>query len=104
MCAQVLAQDGGNAKALFRRGRAHAALGRSEEALRDLQAAAQAAPEDKGIQREIAAAKGAMRKEREAQVQRKGICPSCMPHRMRSSVFFPSFLVLIKGCARNHAC
>ena len=48
MCAQVLAQDGGNAKALFRRGRAHAALGRSEEALRDLQAAAQAAPGGQG--------------------------------------------------------
>ena len=52
-CLQVLAKEKGNAKALFRRGRAHNALGHTEEALQDLTAAAQAAPDDRAISREI---------------------------------------------------
>jgi hypothetical protein len=35
----VLARDGDNAKALFRRGRARAALGQTEEAIADLERA-----------------------------------------------------------------
>lgn len=65
---QVLAQERGNAKALFRRGRAHNGLGRTEDALRDLQEAARLAPEDRAIAREIAAVRAAQRREREAQV------------------------------------
>lgn len=49
----MLAKDKGNAKALFRRGRAHNALGHSEEALQDLAAASRAAPDDRAITREI---------------------------------------------------
>lgn len=52
VAVQVLSRDKKNTKGLFRRGRAHAALGRSEDALRDLQAAAQLAPGDKAIARE----------------------------------------------------
>lgn len=66
--AQVLLQDGDNAKALFRRGRAQVGLGRTEEALKDLQAAARLAPEDRAITRELQAAKAGMRKDRQAQV------------------------------------
>jgi hypothetical protein len=36
---KVLARDGDNAKALFRRGRARAALGQTEEAIADLERA-----------------------------------------------------------------
>ena len=68
MGAQVLLQDSGNAKALFRRGRAQVGLGRTEEALKDLQAAARLAPEDRAITRELQAAKAGMRRDREAQV------------------------------------
>ncbi|KAI8466791.1 MAG: 42 kDa peptidyl-prolyl isomerase-like protein [Monoraphidium minutum] len=38
-CGQVLARDRDNAKALFRRGRARAALGQTEDAVRDMEAA-----------------------------------------------------------------
>ena len=68
MHVQVLLQDAGNAKALFRRGRAQVGLGRTEEALKDLQAAARLAPEDRAIARELQAAKAGMRRDREAQV------------------------------------
>jgi Flp pilus assembly protein TadD len=64
----VLAQEKSNAKALFRRGRAHAGLGRTEEALSDLQEAARLAPEDRAVAREIAAVRAAQRRERQAQV------------------------------------
>lgn len=49
----MLGKEKGNAKALFRRGRAHNALGHTDEALQDLTAAAQAAPDDRAIAREI---------------------------------------------------
>ncbi|EIE25611.1 hypothetical protein COCSUDRAFT_83618 [Coccomyxa subellipsoidea C-169] len=68
-CSQVLAKEKGNAKALFRRGRAHNALGHTEEALQDLTAAAQAAPDDRAISREIQAVKANMRRDREAQAK-----------------------------------
>ena len=67
---QVLSQDRENVKALFRRGRAHNALGRTEDALRDLQAAARLAPDDRAIARGIQAAKQGMRRDRQAQVRR----------------------------------
>jgi tetratricopeptide (TPR) repeat protein len=67
---QVLAHDAGSAKALFRRGRARLALGRTEDALADLAAAAAAAPGDGGIARELAAARAARREERAAEARR----------------------------------
>ena len=82
--AQVLLQDSENAKALFRRGRAQIGLGRTEEALKDLQAAARLAPEDRAITREVQAAKACMRKDREAQVtllpSSAGLKVSCYPY------------------------
>ncbi|CAL8461943.1 g1474 [Coccomyxa elongata] len=68
-CSQVLAKEKGNAKALFRRGRAHNALGHTEEALQDLAAASRAAPDDRAIAREIQVVKANMRRDREAQAK-----------------------------------
>ena len=62
---QVLQEDKGNVKALFRRGKAHSGLGHTDEALRDLHAAAKLAPADKAISREIQAVKAAVRRDRE---------------------------------------
>lgn len=60
----MLAEDPGNAKALFRRGKARAALGQSEAALADLEKAKEAAPGDGGIARELAAARRTVREVR----------------------------------------
>ena len=62
---QVLQEDRGNVKALVRRGQAHNGMGHTEEAMRDLQAAAKLAPTDRAISKEIQALKGAMKHDRE---------------------------------------
>ena len=62
---QVLQEDKGNVKALFRRGKAHNGMGHTEEAMRDLQAAAKLAPTDRAISKEIQALRGAMKHDRE---------------------------------------
>ena len=54
-CSEALAMEPGSAKALFRRGRARAALGQTEAAAEDLRRAREAAPGDAGIARELAA-------------------------------------------------
>ena len=55
-------------KALFRRGKAHNGMGHTEEAMRDLQAAAKLGPTDRAISREIQALRAAMRHDREVTV------------------------------------
>lgn len=62
---QVLQEDKDNLKALFRRGKAHNGMGHTDEALRDLLAAARLAPADKAISREIHAVKAAIKRDRE---------------------------------------
>ncbi len=62
----MLQEDKVNVKAIFRRGKAHSGMGHTEEALRDLQAAAKLAPADKAISREIQAVKATMKRDREA--------------------------------------
>ena len=61
----MLQEDKDNVKAIFRRGKAHSGMGHTEEALRDLQAAAKLAPADKAISREIQAVKATMKRDRE---------------------------------------
>lgn len=51
--SQVLADDQKNVKALFRRARAKAALGQSEDAINDFKRALKFAPGDKEIAREL---------------------------------------------------
>jgi tetratricopeptide (TPR) repeat protein len=53
---QVLADDQTNVKALFRRARAKAALGQSEDAINDFKKALKLAPGDKEIARELSLA------------------------------------------------
>ena len=62
---QVLQEDKDNVKALFRRGKAHNGMGHTDEALRDLLAAARLAPADKAISREIHAVKATIKRDRE---------------------------------------
>lgn len=64
--SQVLAEENGNAKALFRRGVARHALGQSEAAAADLTAALRASPDDAAIARELAAVKRTLAEERRA--------------------------------------
>ena len=61
----MLQEDKGNVKALFRRGKAHNGMGHTEEAMRDLQAAARLAPTDRAISRETQALRAAMKHDRE---------------------------------------
>ncbi|KAF5830730.1 hypothetical protein DUNSADRAFT_14112 [Dunaliella salina] len=65
-CSEVLKIEPGNAKALFRRGTARHALGQTELALPDLQAAAEKSPKDAAIARELAALHNTLRQERKA--------------------------------------
>ena len=60
----MLREEPGNAKALYRRGRARRALGQTAEALADLEGARAAAPGDGAIARELAAARRAAREAR----------------------------------------
>ena len=62
---QVLQESKDHVKALFRRGKAHNGMGHTEEALRDLQAAAKLAPADKAISREIQNVKSTMKRDRQ---------------------------------------
>ena len=69
-------------KALFRRGKAHSGMGHTDEALRDLQAAAKLAPADKAIGREIQAVKATVKRDREARpslqiITQSACCVSC---------------------------
>jgi tetratricopeptide (TPR) repeat protein len=64
--SQVLAEQPGNAKALFRRGAARHAIGQTEAAVEDLKKAAAAAPGDAAIARELAAVRRSMQEERRA--------------------------------------
>lgn len=68
-CSQVITMQPGNVKALFRRGKAKHALGRTEEAMEDLEAAIKKDPNDKGILAEMHAVKATMWKEREAEAK-----------------------------------
>ncbi|KAL8170642.1 hypothetical protein V2J09_022446 [Rumex salicifolius] len=52
-CGIVLAEDGNNVKALYRRGKARAELGQTEPARQDLQKARKLAPGDKAISKEL---------------------------------------------------
>ncbi|PIA53625.1 hypothetical protein AQUCO_00900296v1 [Aquilegia coerulea] len=52
-CNIVLAHDQNNVKALFRRGKARAELGRTDSAREDFRKARQLAPEDKAIGKEL---------------------------------------------------
>lgn len=65
--SEVLMRDPDSAKALYRRGAARLALGQSEAAYEDLLRAWKLAPGDAGIAKELAAAKAALRQEREAE-------------------------------------
>jgi tetratricopeptide (TPR) repeat protein len=68
--SQVLAHDGGNVKALFRRGSARRALGQTQEALEDLMRAktlSEKGSVDPGILREIAAATQDVREQHKTQ-------------------------------------
>ncbi|GBF95318.1 peptidyl-prolyl cis-trans isomerase [Raphidocelis subcapitata] len=65
-CSQVLLRDAENVKALFRRGRARAALGQTTDAIADLEKALRLAPEDKAVLRELHVARQALKQERAA--------------------------------------
>ena len=81
-CSEVLAEDGGNAKALFRRGKARAALGQGDAALADLAKAAAAAPEDVGIARELAAVRRTLKQVGRPAWRRGRLCGvwcQCLP-------------------------
>ncbi|ERN00859.1 peptidyl-prolyl cis-trans isomerase FKBP42 [Amborella trichopoda] len=52
-CSIVLTEDENNVKALFRRGKARAALGRTDDAREDFQKAKKLAPEDKAVAKEL---------------------------------------------------
>ncbi|GKU88614.1 hypothetical protein SLEP1_g2856 [Rubroshorea leprosula] len=54
-CTTVLAEDENNVKALFRRGKTRAELGRADAAREDFQKARKHAPEDKAIARVLRA-------------------------------------------------
>ena len=64
---QVLIMDKGNAKALFRRGRARHQLQQTEQAEADLQAASQLDPGDRAIATELQAVRQSLRADRQAQ-------------------------------------
>jgi tetratricopeptide (TPR) repeat protein len=64
--SQVLTEQPGNAKALFRRGTARNVLGQTDAALQDLAAAKKAAPSDPAIARELKAVLIAMKEQRQA--------------------------------------
>ncbi|KAG7672820.1 putative Peptidyl-prolyl cis-trans isomerase FKBP42 [Nannochloris sp. 'desiccata'] len=64
--SQVLTEQPGNAKALFRRGTARNALGQTDAALQDLAAAKKAAPGDPAIARELHAVLKSMKEQRQA--------------------------------------
>lgn len=65
--SEALALDPGNAKALYRRGRARRLLGQTSAALVDLEAARAAAPGDAAVLRELHAVRADLRGEREAE-------------------------------------
>eukprot|EP00434_Breviolum_minutum_P022728 symbB.v1.2.020053.t2/scaffold1665.1/size106850/14 len=70
LCQEHLWPEGAepeNAKALFRRGQAAAGQGDYEDALKDLQKAAELMPQDRGIRSEIQAVQRDLRVHREAQ-------------------------------------
>eukprot|EP01018_Ginkgo_biloba_P000973 Gb_11891 [translate_table: standard] len=52
-CSMVLVEDENNIKALFRRGKARAALGQTDDAREDFQKVKKFAPEDKAVIREL---------------------------------------------------
>lgn len=52
-CSVVLQENGNNVKALFRRGKARAALGRTDEAREDFKKVQKLAPEDKAVAKEL---------------------------------------------------
>eukprot|EP00197_Chlamydomonas_leiostraca_P004432 CAMPEP_0202859602 /NCGR_PEP_ID=MMETSP1391-20130828/1645_1 /ASSEMBLY_ACC=CAM_ASM_000867 /TAXON_ID=1034604 /ORGANISM="Chlamydomonas leiostraca, Strain SAG 11-49" /LENGTH=376 /DNA_ID=CAMNT_0049538651 /DNA_START=34 /DNA_END=1161 /DNA_ORIENTATION=+ len=68
-CTEVLKLEPGSVKALFRRGTARHALGQTEGALADLTAAADKAPHDAAIARELAALRHTLKEERRAQAR-----------------------------------
>ena len=76
-CGEVLAEEPANAKALFRRGRARAALGQSEAAAGDLEKARAAAPEDGAIARELAAVRQALKQVRGRRSRRRSCWMIC---------------------------
>eukprot|EP00877_Chromochloris_zofingiensis_P010211 jgi/Chrzof1/5443/Cz16g03080.t1 len=86
-CTQVLQHDPDNAKGLFRRGKARHALGHTDEALKDLEAAANKAAGDKGILRELQALKQTMKEEKKASAQmfRGALGPPPTPVQRQSS-------------------
>uniref|UniRef100_A0A7S0A4P7 peptidylprolyl isomerase n=1 Tax=Pyrodinium bahamense TaxID=73915 RepID=A0A7S0A4P7_9DINO len=63
----VLGADPMNSRALFRRGSAAATQGDFEDALRDLQRAAELEPRDRAVREELQALRGRMRQHREAE-------------------------------------
>lgn len=63
----ALGAEPGSAKALFRRGQAAAGQGDYEDALQDLQKAAELMPQDRGIRAEIQTVQHDLRAHREAQ-------------------------------------
>eukprot|EP00897_Mesotaenium_endlicherianum_P005890 jgi/Mesen1/5329/ME000266S04519 len=66
-CSVVLAEEPNNGKALFRRGKARAALGQTETARDDLQKANKLSPKDKAILKELQALKEEDKKSLEKQ-------------------------------------
>ncbi|KAG2500970.1 hypothetical protein HYH03_000792 [Edaphochlamys debaryana] len=68
-CGQVLNMDPKNVKALFRRGKARLALGRTEEAKEDLEAARKLDPSDAGIIAELRLLAKVQGEEKKAQEQ-----------------------------------
>jgi len=66
-CSTVLGADPGNAKALFRRGSAAASQGDYDEALSDLQRAAELQPQDRAVREQLRELQRRMREHRETQ-------------------------------------
>eukprot|EP00271_Cylindrocystis_brebissonii_P016983 TRINITY_DN4234_c0_g1_i1.p1 TRINITY_DN4234_c0_g1~~TRINITY_DN4234_c0_g1_i1.p1 ORF type:complete len:206 (-),score=54.85 TRINITY_DN4234_c0_g1_i1:358-975(-) len=66
-CSVVLAEEPANVKALFRRGKARAALGQSDAAKKDLSQANKLAPSDKAVLKELQLLKESDRESLEVQ-------------------------------------
>eukprot|EP00850_Spirogloea_muscicola_P017371 SM000148S01048 [mRNA] locus=s148:339120:340201:- [translate_table: standard] len=66
-CSMVLVEDGTSVKALFRRGKARAALGQSESARADLEAALKLAPGDAAVLSELRALRAQARQVADSQ-------------------------------------
>lgn len=96
-CSVVLQENGNNAKALFRRGKAQAALSRTDEAREDFKKLQKLAPEDKSVMKELRLLaehdKQLYMKQRELYTGIFGPAPQTEPQKLRWYHAFWSWVV-----------